>query len=149
MLFHIFETRPKCLLCGQRLLPVLSAAEHPPQELSTDELSHIRHATRLYMLNGVRDMQQPSQSTLFHCRWYRQLSVGGRAGSHLIKVALLVLGTAQAGSSALQRRTVKRTSAVSWSATEWPGKTSSRKYGQWSSTLPVRPRRWTSSGSCT
>ena len=31
------------------------------------------------------DLQQPWQSILFHCKWYRQLSVGGR-GSRLIRL---------------------------------------------------------------
>ena len=64
---------------------MLSAAQHPLQELSMDELTHIRHAANCTCSNVVGDLQQPWQSILFHCEWYRQLSVGGR-GSRLIRL---------------------------------------------------------------
>ena len=50
-----------------------------------DELTHIRHAANCTCSNVVGDLQQPWQSILFHCEWYRQLSVGGR-GSRLIRL---------------------------------------------------------------
>lgn len=78
-----------------RGLSVLSVAQHPPQELSTVELSRRRHANSLRMLMRLnRNIVEGAIDT----SRLRALSPPFRRGGHVIELALPTQGTAHAAS---------------------------------------------------
>lgn len=137
--------RPQCRYRAN----TITSADHPPQALSTDELSRIRHAATFYMLKWYA---RSATAFASHTAWFPVVSPTAGRRPYCRSSDHSCTARAEHHSSCLLSpsvKTVVQITAVSWSAASWPGQTWSRRNGQWPSNLRVRLRWRTSSGLCT